>query len=406
MNRGFLATYFDGIGVKTLSEVDCNPNRSNQHEIGITRPMRSFMGETNSTFPASFLWLGSEQESVTEFGEATYYDSRANNPNRAAEWRLYYPTNPVTEMMSAGDTLFLALRPNRSLLFIVVPRDSTIESQMLWLFDIPEQQRLRFVIREYASDEAGELDFVTRYLLDEIGIEYEDPSANSLDTIIDRFGMSFPKTAIFSDLARSTLPEVSPIDNPDAALMAWLNHEEAMFRRLEKRIVSERIEEGFLIDGEADVDSFIKFSLSVQNRRKSRMGHSLENHLSAIFDAHDVNYSSQVRTEKGKKPDFLFPGKEEYFNPVYDVNKLTMLAAKSSCKDRWSQVLPEAERLTQKHLLTLEPAIAVSTTETMTNSSLQLIVPDSIQTSYTQEQQNWLWSLRDFIGLIIDRQIN
>ena len=143
MNRGFLATYFDGIGVKTLSEVDCNPNRSNQHEIGITRPMRSFMGETNSTFPASFLWLGSEQESVTEFGEATYYDSRANNPNRAAEWRLYYPTNPVTEMMSAGDTLFLALRPNRSLLFIVVPRDSTIESQMLWLFDIPEQQRLQ-----------------------------------------------------------------------------------------------------------------------------------------------------------------------------------------------------------------------------------------------------------------------
>lgn len=188
--------------------------------------------------------------------------------------------------------------------------------------------------------------------------------------------------------------------------MAWLNHEEAMFRRLEKRIVSERIEEGFLIKGEADVDGFIKFSLSVQNRRKSRMGHSLENHLSAIFDAHDVNYSSQVRTENGKKPDFLFPGKEEYFNPAYDVNKLTMLAAKSSCKDRWSQVLPEAERLTQKHLLTLEPAITVSTTETMSNSSLQLIVPYSIQSSYTQQQQDWLWSLGDFMGLIIDRQLS
>jgi len=404
MNRGFLATYFDGIGVKTLSEVDSNPNRSNQHEIGITRPMRSFMGEANFTFPASFLWLGGEQESVTEFGEATYYDSRANNPDRAAEWRLYYPTNPVTEMMSAGDTLFLTLRPDRSLLFIVVPKESTVESQMLWLFDIPEQQRLEFVVRKYASDEVGELDFVIRYLLDEIGIEYEDPTANDLDTIIDRFGLSFPKTKVFSDLARSTLPEVNALDNPDAALIAWLSHEEAMFRRLEKRIVSTRIQDGFLVDEEADVDSFIKFSLSVQNRRKSRMGHSLENHISAVFDAHDVNYSSQVRTEKGKRPDYIFPGKNEYFDQNFAVENLTMLAAKSSCKDRWSQVLPEANRIKQKHLLTLEPAITESTTQSMKQSSLQLIVPRAIQTSYTRSQQEWIWSLQDFLSLVIDRQ--
>lgn len=404
MNRGFLATYFNGVGVKTLSEVDSNPGRSNQHEIGITRPMRSFMGQTDCVFPSSFMWLGGEQESITEFGEATYYDSRANNPNRAAEWRLYYPTNPVTEMMTAGDTLFLALRPDHSLLFIVVPKESTLESQMLWLFDIPEQQRLSFVTREYNEDEAGDLDFVTRYLLDEIGIEYEDPTANDLDSIIDRFGMSFPKTATFSDLARSTLPEVNALDNPDTALLAWLNHEEAMFRRLEKRIVSERIAEGFLVDDEADVDSFIKFSLSVQNRRKSRMGHSLENHLSAIFDAYELNYSSQVRTEKGKKPDFIFPGKDEYFDPDYNIKRLTMLAAKSSCKDRWSQVLPEAERLPQKHLLTLEPAIAESTTQTMSESQLQLIVPSGIQNSYNRPQQDWLWSLHDFIGLVTERQ--
>ena len=83
-----------------------------------------------------------------------------------------------------------------------------------------------------------------------------------------------------------------------------------------------------------------------------------------------------------------------------------MLAAKSSCKDRWSQVLPEAERLPQKHLLTLEPAIAASTTEAMMHSSLQLIVPLSIQRSYSDVQQDWLWSLGDFIGFVIDRQQN
>ncbi len=406
MNRGYLSPYFLGIGVKTLSEVDANPNSSHQHEIGITRPMRKFMGNTGNKFSASFVWLGNEQESITEFGEATYYDSRANNPERAAEWRLYYPTNSVTEMMNAGDTLFLALRPNNNLLFIIVPAHSTLESQMLWLFDIPEQQRLRFVIREYGNDAAGDLDFVARYLLDEIGVEYEDPNANTLDTIIERFGMCFPKTKIFSALARTTLPEVNANENPDAALMAWLSHEEAMFRRLEKRIVSERIKKGCLNNGEADVDAFIHFSLSVQNRRKSRMGHSLENHLSAVFDAQGIRYSSQVKTEKGKKPDYLFPGEDEYLDINFDAKFLTMLAAKSSCKDRWSQVLPEAERIEQKNLLTLEPAISESTTNTMRESSLQLIVPSSIQSSYTPNQQQWLWSLSDFTGFVKGKQSN
>jgi len=404
MNRGYLSPYFEGVGVKTLSEVDANPKSSNQHEIGITIPMRRFMGLSNCSFSTSFVWLGNEQESVTEFGSATYYDSRADDPTRTAEWRLYYPTNAVTEMMNAGDTLFLALRPNNNLLFIIVPAYSTLESQMLWLFGIPEQQRLRFVTREYSSDEAGELDFVTRYLLDEIGIEYEDPNANTLDTIIERFGMTFPKTKVFSDLARATLPEINAIENPDAALMAWLNHEEAMFRRLEKRIVSERIEQGFIDNGEADVDEFIRFSLSVQNRRKSRMGHSLEHHLSAVFAAQQIRCSTQVKTEKGKKPDYIFPGKEEYFNIDFDVARLTMLAAKSSCKDRWSQVLPEAERITQKNLITLEPAISESTTATMRESSLQLIVPSSIQESYTTEQRAWLWSLDDFTNLVKEKQ--
>jgi len=274
----------------------------------------------------------------------------------------------------------------------------------LWLFDIPEQRGLNFVNRGYENDSDGELDFVARYLLEEIGVEYEDPKANTLDTIIDRFGMTFPKTKVFSTLARSTLPEVNAVENPDLALMAWLNHEEAMFRRLEKRIVSSRIQKGFIENGEANVDSFIKFSLSVQNRRKSRMGHSLENHLSAMFDAHEIRYSSQVKTEKGKKPDYIFPGRVEYFDDDFLVENLTMLAAKSSCKDRWSQVLPEAERLSQKHLLTLEPAISESTTSTMSESSLQLVVPTGIQSSYTSAQQEWIWSLVDFIDLVSDRQ--
>lgn len=134
------------------------------------------------------------------------------------------------------------------------------------------------------------------------------------------------------------------------------------------------------------------------------MGHSLEHHLSAVFDAQGIRYSSQVKTEKGKKPDYIFPSGEEYLDVNFDTKFLTMLAAKSSCKDRWSQVLPEAERIKQKNLLTLEPAISEPTTNTMRESSLQLIVPASIQNSYTPAQQEWLWSLSDFTYLVKSKQ--
>ena len=77
--------------------------------------------------------------------------------------------------------------------------------------------------------------------------------------------------------------------------------------------------------------------------------------------------------------------------------RLAMLGAKSTCKDRWRQVLAEAAKIPQKHLLTLEPGISEPQTAQMANSDLQLVVPQSIQESYTAVQRDWLWNLGDFI---------
>ena len=74
-----------------------------------------------------------------------------------------------------------------------------------------------------------------------------------------------------------------------------------------------------------------------------------------------------------------------------------MLGAKSTCKDRWRQVLAEAAKIPRKHLLTLEPGVSEPQTTQMENSNLQLVVPHSIQESYTDVQRAWLWNLEDFI---------
>ena len=81
-----------------------------------------------------------------------------------------------------------------------------------------------------------------------------------------------------------------------------------------------------------------------------------------------------------------------------------MLGAKTTAKDRWRQVLEEADRVEEKHLITLEGAISENQTNEMKSRKLQLVVPSEIQATYTREQQDWLYSVDDFLGLVKERQ--
>src|SRR3546814_12096151 len=94
-----------------------------------------------------------------------------------------------------------------------------------------------------------DLDFAARYIQDELGIDAEEPEADRLDGLIVRFGLKFPTTKVFSELARKSLPEVDPRDCPDAALLALMEREELLFRRLERHIVAARISSGLLAAG-------------------------------------------------------------------------------------------------------------------------------------------------------------
>jgi hypothetical protein len=351
-----------------------------------------------------YIFSPAEQESITVAGTVTLYNSREKQPASSPEWRIYYDTNDVTELMQEGDLLFVAKKADDHLLFIITPKHGEMQHQLLWLFGFDSQPGLQFSAREFTNNSGAELDFASRLILDEIGIEYEDPNANDIDEIIRKFGTSLPATAEFSKLARDTLRDIDPLAYPDLALMAWLDHEEAMFWRLERKIVEARIEAGFMLDGVVDVDGFLKFSLSVQNRRKSRMGYVFEHHLAALFDCHGIDYAHPGRTERGNKPDFIFPGQQAYVDASFPADSLTMLAAKSVCKERWRQILPEADRIPAKHLVTIEPSISVAQTRQMQEHSIQLIVPEALHSSYHDEQRRWLWPVSEFIKLVSTRQ--
>lgn len=403
IRRGHLSDYFQGVAVKRLSVVETTPSVSHQHEFNGVGPLLQLFGEPDrSGIPARFIWLGDEQDAITDDATVTWYDSRRNKRPRR-EYRLYYPSNAVSEVMQAGDTLFIALRPDGTVMVIVAPAGSTVQNQLLWMFGVNHAEP-QFTVKELTERESATIDFAVRYILEELEIEAEEPEAARLDELLAPFTSKFPSTREFSELARRSLSHIHPLDDPDHVLMAWVDREESMFRRLERRLVADRLSAGFMAADGADVDGFLSFSLSVQNRRKSRAGQSLENHLEAIFLARNLRFARGALTEDHNKPDFLFPGDREYHDPEFPAVRLTMLGAKSTCKDRWPQVLSEARRISQKHLLTLEPGISENQTDRMRANQLQLILPQQLHETYRGRQQEWLMNLSEFIALIGDRQ--
>ena len=81
-----------------------------------------------------------------------------------------------------------------------------------------------------------------------------------------------------------------------------------------------------------------------------------------------------------------------------------MLASKSTCKDRWRQALSEAERIGEKHLITLEPSISENQTDEMRAKQLRLILPQTLHETYQSSQRGWLMNVLQFINLVAERQ--
>lgn len=406
MDEGYLSQYFDKIAVKRLSRVEVDMQKSNQHEFNGSKALRAVLGkERLQDRTVRFVRFGEngEENVFSEEGFITWYDAREKHPTRS-EYRLYFQGNPVMEMATAGDLLIVTKRPNDEIDLILVEANSTYENQLIWLFGLSRQIDFeQFTYQKIEGAQDQEVNFAGRFILDELGIQIIEPENDLLDALLEPFTkLGFPTTKIFSQLARKAADREGTFSNPDDLIIHWMNYEEKLFRRLEKHIVEAELEK--MQAQKVDVDSFIKFSLSVHNRRKSRAGHALENHLQVLFQNHDLLFSYNKITEHKSKPDFLFPGIEHYHDATFDASRLTMLGVKTTCKDRWRQVLSEARRIESKHLFTLEPAISVQQTNEMKANHLQLVLPKSLHETYSPGQRTELLNLNELIEVVKERQ--
>ena len=208
----------------------------------------------------------------------------------------------------------------------------------------------------------------------------------------------FPTSVEMSLAARRINSDVYNHDedihlDPDKKIIGWIDTEYRLFRKIEFARYGEMITQGF-----SSVEQFIDVANMVLNRRKSRAGRSLEHHLAAIFDGNSLTYQAQARTEGNKRPDFIFPGESAYHNVTYPTEQLIFLGAKTTCKDRWRQVINEANRIKSKHLFTLQQGISIQQLSEMEEERVTLVVPAPYINTYPKEKRGEIWTLNRFIA--------
>lgn len=184
---------------------------------------------------------------------------------------------------------------------------------------------------------------------------------------------------------------------PDKRLLRRRECEFEIFRSVEEAIELPAIMSGF-----TTLDDFISRAQTVLQRRKARSGRSLELHTREILleerFREGVDFQHGPQSEPGKRPDFLFPSQASYRDPDFPEARLRMLATKTTCRDRWRQVINEADRIPVKHLLTLQEGVSEAQFREMTQANVQLVVPEPLIAKFPPSIRTDIVTLESFLG--------
>lgn len=145
-----------------------------------------------------------------------------------------------------------------------------------------------------------------------------------------------------------------------------------------------------------DVDDFLHTASSIMNRRKSRAGRSLENHVHYLLTRARIAHEMRPPDIDGN-PDIVIPNSQSYHDRSYPVEKLFIMGVKTTCKDRWRQVLNEGKRVPHKHILTIQQGISSNQLREMRKRGVSLVVPERLQKDYPPGAMRIL-TVEKFIG--------
>ena len=321
------------------------------------------------------------QDDFTTESCMKYYGQRTRNEYRITRFGRNFP---FLQDENVGDLLIIAKFTEEDYAGYVLSSDEDIDEF--------------FAYFNLAPDE-------TNQLIDIDGsVKPDEKIAQLLQSFVAQFN-NFPETRQMAQGARDCynnaygIAENALRNKPDEVLLNWVDTEYRLFKCMEEKVYADVISKPF-----GSIEAFVQTANEVLNRRKSRAGKSLEHHLADIFTHSELVFEEQAITEDNKKPDFLFPNGECYHNMQFPADDLIVLGAKTTCKDRWRQVLTEADRVDVKYLFTLQQGISKNQLKEMHDSRLTLVVPHKYIASFPQEYQSEISDLKRFISLVRQKQ--
>lgn len=216
---------------------------------------------------------------------------------------------------------------------------------------------------------------------------------DEIEEVVQQFN-EFPASADLAAIARRIHQDVYKKRrfSPDSILLEWVETEYSTFRAFERHLYKD-----FLIKPFLEVEPLVTVANTILNRRKSRAGKSLEHHIDYLLESYNLPFSHPGKSEGNKKPDFLLPSNAAYADKSFPDENLVFLGAKTTCKDRWRQILNEANRIPEKHLLTLQQGISSNQLDEMEDEKVILVVPKPYHKYYPAEYRDRLWTVEKFI---------
>lgn len=188
----------------------------------------------------------------------------------------------------------------------------------------------------------------------------------------------FPSGDVMSKLAREALLHCLggfTDMSADDRLVHYVDAEFSLFRAVEERLSRD------LVAGPFDsIDRFLEVAGTLLQRRKSRAGRSLENHVGAIL--RDAGVRFEARAQIQGRPDIVIPSAAAYDDPSYPTEDLYVVAVKTTCRDRWRQVLEEGPRVRKRYLVTTQRGMSLDQMRLMHEAGLTLVVPKALQREY------------------------
>lgn len=323
------------------------------------------------------------QDDFTTESCMKYYGQKTRNEYRITRFGQGFP---FLQDDNVGDLLILAKFTEDDYAGYVLSADEDIDEF--------------FATFNLAPDETNQLIDVSGNVKPDVRI------AQLLQEFAARF-KDFPETRTMAAGARDCFNRAHNVADaelrtkPDDILLNWVDTEYRLFKFMEEKVYAGAMSKPF-----GSIDVFVQMANEVLNRRKSRAGKSLEHHLADIFTHNELIFEEQAVTEDNKKPDFLFPNAKSYHNLQFPADDLIVLGAKTTCKDRWRQVLTEADRVKVKFLFTLQQGISKNQLREMHDSCLTLVVPHKYIASFPKEYQDEISDLSSFISMVRKKQEN